>query len=421
MDQSNLIWRSFEGDGRNTRNTLQNLLGCCTKAMSGLLQSASYFTGAVHRRVNNMSDLAWEQGTMKNTCLGDALALIASKQCQYFGDRFIALNVMLNCQRILGATGMPTSNIDACISVFAGAMQRGDLSPLLLQPRERVLNSDPDPGTPSWLVGCHDFDAAEWDLERELGSRIPPASLNGRVVEVDLNFAGVIEEIQYLNMEKSGSLAGIDWTIQLLLRMADSDGTVLSPKRLVDGLHRIFPTIHPHSQVAGNQNIVYSFADLQQRDMQFAQRIEKQLAKYVSAAEGGPGARQREAAVSEVARMLNFWRKYPTLENQPVSGYFTRFAGSTMIAAGRTARGVTGGEPICRVRCATCYVCSLLRLDLRRTASVGAKVFWIPGLTYSGSTTDGVGLVLQDRRIVGRMIYGTICCGCRLAQRVKIE
>lgn len=99
----------------------------------------------------------------------------------------------------------------------------------------------------------------------------------------------------------------------------------------------------------------------------------------------------------------------------------SRFTTSRHIARNHEVRGATGGEPICRVRCVACSACSLLRLDLRGTAALGAKVFWIPGLTYDYTVEDGVGLVLHEGRIVGRMLCGTTSCGCRVPETVKIK
>ncbi len=417
MDQSNRIWRTYEGKHETSRNTLGDLLSCCSTALVGISNSAHNLTAKIFKVVNTLSDLVPEQGSMENTCLGEALELIAHKQCQYFHDRFIALNIILNCNALPGSTGIPTNNIDACMSVFGGAMERGDPSPLLLQPRESILDSNPGPGTPSWLVGCHSFDAVAWDMGRQEelpGLRI---TVNRGLVETELIFAGVIEEIQQFDVEKCGTLAGIDWTIELLLRMAHGDGTVLSAKNLVDGLYRVFPLEHFYSTaIPKPHDVAFSYEDLQNRDMRFAKKIEKLLAIYVNAPKGGPGASLREAVALEISRMLMLKQQTKGSKTS-----ITRLVSSCTIAMRHRDRGVVRGESICRVRCPNCSVRSLLRLDLRDNATAGAKVFWIPELTYSKTVEGGVGIVLHERRIVGRMLHGTTYCGCRLPERVRIE
>jgi hypothetical protein len=84
--------------------------------------------------------------------------------------------------------------------------------------------------------------------------------------------------------------------------MAQGDGTVLSAKKLVDGLYRVFPLEHFYSiAIPKPHDVAFSYEDLQNRDMRFSQRIEKQLARYVNAPEGGPGASLREAVALEIS------------------------------------------------------------------------------------------------------------------------
>lgn len=84
-------------------------------------------------------------------------------------------------------------------------------------------------------------------------------------------------------------------------------------------------------------------------------------------------------------------------------------------------RGPVGGEPICEVRCPKCRTVTLFRLDLRDTGRLGDKLYRIPGLGYSESVEDGVGLVINKGRITGRMFYGPPACGCQLPEKVEIK
>lgn len=58
--------------------------------------------------------------------------------------------------------------------------------------------------------------------------------------------------------------------------------------------------------------------------------------------------------------------------------------------------------------------------DLQATGNVGEIVYRIPGLSYSESVNDGVGLVLKDGNITGRMFYGKPICNCQLQEKVEI-
>jgi hypothetical protein len=220
--------------------------------------------------------------------------------------RFIALNTILShTPTPIHADGIPKNNRDACIWVWKAAMERGDFSPLILHPRERVVGSNLGLGTPSWLVGCHSFGGVEWDLRREIKSASLQLAVNGGVVEAELYLAGVIEEIDYLEVDKSDNVAGVGWAIERLLSMARGDGTVFSAKHLVDGLNRVFPVqVHDAAVSRVLHDRAFSYEELQERDEQLAYRINGQLANYVDAPEGGPGRIQREAAVVEIAQIL---------------------------------------------------------------------------------------------------------------------
>ncbi len=149
----------------------------------------------------------------------------------------------------------------------------------------------------------------------------------------------------------------------------------------------------------------FSYRELQEQDGEFAEGIDERVTDYTNAPEGEPGKSQREAAVAEIARILDLERNIMRFST-PV----TRLTRSRHIARRRRNRGAVGGEPVCRVKCPGCSTCSLLRLDLRTTATPGAKVYRIAGLTNTESVKDGVGLDLQNGRIVGRMLYGAPAC-----------
>lgn len=102
----------------------------------------------------------------------------------------------------------------------------------------------------------------------------------------------------------------------------------------------------------------------------------------------------------------------------------TRLKNFRMSAIDRRERGAQHGEPICQVRCQRCRRLALFRLDLRETAREGHRIFRIPGLCYSVTMENGVGLVLDEGgRITGRMLYGTPACDCGpdMLQRVEIH
>jgi hypothetical protein len=78
-------------------------------------------------------------------------------------------------------------------------------------------------------------------------------------------------------------------------------------------------------------------------------------------------------------------------------------------------------EGISRVCCKFCGQRSIFRLTLWETPSPGvAQVYRIPGLLYDLTIPEGVGIVLWDQQIIGKMIYGTPACECHILELVGV-
>lgn len=417
MDQSNRIWRSIEREEMFNRDTFSRLVNGSQKVLLSMFQYAARFSRELSTPGEFLGGLTDRRGHFRQMCLGETVELVARKQCQYFRDRFLAISIILQRDSVSGSSAnVPTSGIDACAMVWKGAMQRGDFSPLLFHPCEKRRGAIPGHSTPSWLVGCQSLDDVDWDLGNEKQSSGLQIVINNDTVETELDFIGTIDEVQWLDVEDSGELAGVDWTIRFLANIARSEGTSLSAERLVEGLNRVFPFDSNHAKAANVlHGMVFSFQERQEQDEGFGASIDAQLAEYLGAPEGEDGRTQREAAVKEIAQILELEKSIMQFAT-PV----TRLTRSRHIARRRRDRGVESGEPICMIQCPGCSTRSLLRLDLRPTTTLGAKIYRIPGLTYSDSVEDGTGIVLQDGRIVGRMLYGAPICSCRLPEVVQI-
>lgn len=417
MDQSNRIWRSIGREGMFNRDTFSRLVDGSQKVLLSMFQYAARFSRELSTPGEFLGGMADRRGHFRQMCLGEAVELVARKQCQYFRDRFLAINIILQRDSASSSSeNVPTSGIDACAMVWKGAMQRGDFSPLLFHPCENRRGAIPGGSTPSWLVGCQSLDDLNWALGNEQQSSGLQMIINDNTVEIQLDFIGTIDEVQWLDVEDSGEIAGVDWTIRFLANIARSQGTSLSAKRLVDGLNRVFPFDSIHTKAANIlHNMVFSFHERQEQDEAFGASIDEQLDEYLGASEGDDGRTQREAAVNEIARILELEKSIMQFAT-PV----TRLTRSRHIARKRRDRGVESGEPICMIQCPGCSTRSLLRLDLRPTASLRAKVYRIPGLTYSDGVQGGIGIVLQEGRLVGRMLYGAPICSCRCQEVVRI-
>lgn len=239
--------------------------------------------------------------------------------------------------------------------------------------------------------------------------------IEGQAVHVEVGVVGLIERIHYLDTEDSGEIAGVSWTIGLLGAVSSAETTSLTPEGLIDGLLRVFPFDAMHEKMAREMmQMPISFAELQERNDMFRNHIEKLLTQYFATSDDEID--HRASIAKEISDLLDL----ETNIAGDLSSDVTRLTWSRHIARHRKCRGTERGEPVCEVRCPTCCKITLFRLDLRDTGGVGQSVYRVPGLTYSGSVKDGVGFVLENGKVTGRMLYGPPACNCQLKTTVHI-
>ena len=419
MDQSNYIHRTPDGNGIFPRDSFSQLVNGAHGQLLGLFRYAKTFARSLSLPGDFLGGIANRETGPRQLCLGEAVEVVARKECFLFRDRFIAIHILINGNMLHNnSLPLPTMEIDACAQVWRSALVKNDYSALLLQPRECVVASNPGAGVPSFLVGHGSLNGAEWNLGNLIApSRRPLVDLDP-VVQAELDLVGEIEKIRYLGVEDSGEIAGVDWVIQLLYSVAQAEETLLSPEKLVDGLNRIFPFDIIHDKAAKLLvNMVLTFKERQEQDDEFETSLEEQLESYSTAPEGEDGSHQRREAAENISQILQL-DKHIMGE---ISDQISRLTRSRHIARRRRDRGVVNGEAICEVRCPGCQSVTLFRLDLRDTAGVRHRVFRIQGLSYSEGVKDGVGLVINDGRITGRMFYGPPACDCHLPETIAIN
>jgi hypothetical protein len=95
-------------------------------------------------------------------------------------------------------------------------------------------------------------------------------------------------------VEDSGEIAEVDWVIRLLYLVAQAEGTLFSPEKLVDSLNRIFPFDIIHNEAARLLvNMVLVFREHQDQDNDFESSLEEQLESYITALEEEDGSHQK--------------------------------------------------------------------------------------------------------------------------------
>lgn len=432
MTKGGHIYRVRDHDTQNrcmegiyARDSFSHALTIAHSYLPNLLRYARSIAVVVCHSAQFLGGLAVKplitRGSPPRLFLGEAIELVASRQCQYSRDKLIACDALLDDRRTAwkpaGSAVLPDSEAEACAHVWLKALRQGDCTPLLLQPRESTPGSNPStqPGLASWVVGHSGLEGVKWGygVQTTAPDHIPTIT-DESVIRVHLALAGEIEQICYLDVEISGEVAGVAFGVHHISEVAKAEGAEVSPQLLVDSLNRVFPLEDMYQERARQNGWLFSFADLDGQDAEFSDRIRGLLKEYEDA---GDVSRLAQVAQS-ISDALGLEAKF--IED----GYanITRLRHSMYMADQREKRGAKGGDPICKVRCPGCRRVALFRLDLRETGGVGQQVYRIPGLTYANSNKDGVGLVIdKEGRITGRMFFGTPACDCRLMVDVEVH
>jgi hypothetical protein len=404
-----------ESVGRR-HDAFTNFVQNCHTSLLGLIPHAGSFA-KTHIQDGFLAGLTNKQGVeQRNLCLGEALELIVRTKCQLVRDRFLAVHMLVNKNSPPSSPAIPLNATEACRWVWQAALLSGDFSPLLLQPHESHAESNPGVGLASWMTGHSGLDHAEWALGKQESPPQSPICLDGGVVTTELDLVGTIEQIHYLDVEKSGDVGAVEWAVELLGSLTGTGR--MSDAELVDGLNRIFPFDDSHTEYAQlKAGVVYTLDGLQSDNTSFVAQADRCIVEFFAA---DPSSPQRRHIARKITQLL----KYDSNILGTLSGEMTRLTRSRTIANSRRQRGAVTGDPICEVRCleSGCRAITVFRLDLRPNAEMGDTVYRVPGLSYSLTTENGVGLVLdKDGRITGRMLYGPPGCRCQSRRRVEIH
>ncbi|KAL5382942.1 hypothetical protein DPSP01_006211 [Paraphaeosphaeria sporulosa] len=345
MDRSNNIRRSPEGTGPFARDTFSHLISGAHNQLLGLFRYAKTFATTLSQPGEFLGGIAATERGITRLCLGEAMELIARKQCQVFRDRFLAIHVLMNRDMLPNdPPPIPRLDAEACRWVWRDASSKGDYSALLLKPQECTPSSNPRPEFPSWLVGYQSLEGAEWVAGNQISAPERPPVIQ-EAVKVLLDLVGKIEKIHYLEVEESGEVGGVEKIIGILAVIARSNGTILSPQPLYDGLIHVFPFDANHKKMAWLlARMVFSFEECQENDHEFTARLERQLEVFNAGNE--TWRNRRRDATEEISRILELERHIAG----DISNQITRLTRSRLIARHRNARGAKDGEPICEIR-----------------------------------------------------------------------
>lgn len=344
----------------------------------------------------------WKNQDVHFRTLGDAVYIIGNKKCRQHRDRFLALKGFLNPGEHNYDTAPILQNaLEACLSVSWQALENGDYTPLLFTPDQSESRIPHAP----WLNGHTMMSEDLWDLGMMHRRPLSQTIIRDGKVMPELESVGVIEEHEYF------SFAGNQTEVfhKVASKILQSSG--ICPKKFGDAIDRIFVRIEKkgrYSEDKSRQDLPATSESPSSVDSYDFLQLGVLLNDYSRCIYG----RERDKSL-KIATLIFDLMRLDRLEDE---AGLSRLS----LAAKEAAWYGANMEGLARISCKTCSQRSLFRLVAWETPKSFAQLYRIPGLLYEETIPEGVGLVIDGKRIIGKMQYGTPACNCHKSELVEI-
>jgi hypothetical protein len=328
---------------------------------------------------------------------GEVVGFLADRECRDYRDRFLAMSGLLQLgyyEEVLSE--IPKDPVQACYWVAWKCLEKGDYSPFLLLQRGEV-----EIKSARWLTGHQAMSYTMWDLGSLSQPPDRPTIIQNNRILLDLDLIGSIESSYRVQFSGDGEKI-FDQIMSLILSVP---GHVCA-SRFVVALERIYAVpLYLHFP-----DIPISCSDFINLNPNFKEQLENLLNGYLSA--GSSNVTERLRICQDVVELLYLNRRF----NGSLNNY-TRLTYAGLLSL--SARCYDDNVSV--IRCGVCQQLFPYRVSLFKATGTVAQLYRIPGLGYASSLPNGVGLLIKDKRIVGRMIYGTPACPCRQREMVEVE
>ncbi|KAF2660115.1 hypothetical protein K491DRAFT_688719 [Lophiostoma macrostomum CBS 122681] len=333
---------------------------------------------------------------------GEALTFIAGRNCTCYRDRFLAMSSFLKCGDYASSIrDIPPDAADACLWVARKCLAIGDYSALLMLRKSQDLHP-----SARWLVGHKSMAWDMWDLgplkPRPTTRKI---HLVDNVIRLELDNVGAVEKLWEPHFKNEDHITVFDYVLQVIL----SHYPVIHSRSLqciLNTLDRVYavPTfLRPSYAQFGlsNQYLLISGHGSEALKGLFEAHLQHPLISDV-----------RLAVSGAIARQLGFQTQL-----KGTGSSWTRLS----YASNPLHQEIGYHDCLARARCPSCTETFLYRVSILKGVKGVVYLYRIPQLEYTSSLRNGVGILVSENEIVGRMIYGTPACGCReLSQSVEI-
>lgn len=338
----------------------------------------------------------------KNVCkvkgpmlsFGEALTFVAGRNCTCYRDRFLAMSSFLKIGDYAGTLqNIPHDAAEACLWLARKCLENGDYSPLLMLRRNETLHPQA-----RWLVGHQEMSWDMWDLGLTRPYPHEIISIKDELIQLQLGHVGTVEKLWVLDFKTKNHIATFDFVVETIL---SHYGGINIPGFLntLDRIYAVPTFLRSDSSLS---RPLHLFTDLHPESFQslLALHLQHQL-----------GSEDRLKISGMIAQLLQLYKQL-----KGTAADLTRLS-----YASNPLHQVDGySDCLAAVRCPSCAKSFLYRVSILKHVDGPVYLYRIPELECASSLWDGVGLLISEKEIVGRMIYGIPACSCKVLESVEI-
>ncbi|KAI0417940.1 hypothetical protein F5X98DRAFT_130761 [Xylaria grammica] len=369
---------------------------------------------------SRFNELAWARGFLwsKRACwddqqtwkhhdpnlrtLGAAMFIIGQKTCRDHRDYFFSLRFLLNLRRDEAKinTIFSDNSFESYLALCWDALKGGDYSPLLFLP----LNpEESDPRAP-WLRGFSKISHNVWDYGTCRQQAKSPIIIREGKIKPKLESIGVMQSFEHYDF--FGSAESVFHRVAR--KIIDVSGPC--PKTFHDAISRIFPSATEKGVFSTPSDIYVDDIEPQSADLDTIRKLVERLSFLAFKGEHR----------SEMLQVSNKLLSVLGLGLPEKESSLSRIKAASEEAQWYKKKL----EGLAAVKCKGCSRDFLFRATVWDHAALAAatvEMYRIPGLLYDDTVAEGVGLVVSEGRIIGKMAYATPACECRISEFVEIK
>jgi hypothetical protein len=336
----------------------------------------------------------------KNKCLGYVFDMLADLGCRSYSDKFVAASALLEIPGY--PTLLPTTSEEACLWVSEKRLEVNDYSPLLLRPSKELKHEKA-----RWLKGHTSMTANMWGLGVQTQPAYVLPRLEDHAVYMDLELVGNIVDVFSWDWRSDDKYAGFEEVLPHLINLTRG-----SPAEFVQSLEGIYPSQFYWRE---NADTGYQFPALQYevpKSNTIETTLPELLERYTDALSSSNAAKVKSLC-TEIVTLLGLATSTPK-SNLGSFADDSRLQLCIRLCDSSECTSIT-------VRCSSCNTTSMFRATTWQNHTARAQLYLIPGLAYQYSVANGMGIIVENEQIIGRVRFGYSACKCNSTVTVKLS